>query len=69
MKKHRGRGVSRQMGVVRGRRISMAEQDAANGYNSLGGTRMGRDAKRMQLTDASSGMKRDAIQTLNFKKR
>jgi hypothetical protein len=66
-RKHRGAGVSRQMGEVRGRRMGMSESDAACGYNVLGGTRMGRDAKSMQLTDASSGRKRDAIQTLNEK--
>lgn len=68
-RRHRGHGVSRQMGEVRGRNMSMSEQDAACGYNSLGGTRMGRSAKDMQLTDASSGMKRTAIQLLNQKRK
>jgi|AACY02.9.fsa_nt_gi hypothetical protein len=67
--KHRGKGVSRQMGVVRGKKISMAAQDSANGWNSQGGTKMRGTAKSMQLHDASSGMKRDAIQTLTRKGR
>jgi hypothetical protein len=67
--RHRGKGVSRQMGVVRGKKISMAAQDSANGYNSQGGTKVRGGAKARQLRDPSSGMKRDAIQTLTRKGR
>lgn len=68
-RKHRGHGVSHQMGESRGRSRSMSEQDAACGYNCMGGTRMGMDAKRMQLRDPSSGRKRDAVHTLNNKRK